>query len=125
MATGERGGWWPGGLTARRVVLIAAIFIAGYFSLSIVSNAITQARLSHRETALREQIGTLEERESRVAALRAYMQSDAFVEAVARENGLVRPGEIAVVAVGGAAGAEPLQPGDPWWFRFFQPEDRR
>lgn len=125
MATGERSGGWPGGLTARRVVLVAALFTAGYFSISIVSNAITQARLSHRESALQEEIRALEEREARLKALRAYMESDAFVEAVARENGLVRPGEIAVVPLGSTATAEPLKPGDPWWFRFLRPEDRR
>jgi hypothetical protein len=37
MTAGERGGGWQGGLTARRVVLVAALFIAGYFSISIVS----------------------------------------------------------------------------------------
>lgn len=125
MATGERGGWWPGGLSARRVVFIATLFIAGYFSVSIVSNAITQVRLSQREVALREEIRLLEGQESRLLALRAYMESDAFVEVVARENGLARPGEIAVVSLGSPASVETLEPGDPWWFRFLRPEDRR
>jgi cell division protein FtsB len=127
MARNERNGGWRAGFTARRVMVVAALFIVGYFSLSIVSNAVTHAQLSNREAALRKEIAALERRQARLEALRSYAETDAFVEAVARENGFARPGEIAVVAVGSDAGAEPaaLQPGDPWWYRYLHPDDRR
>ena len=127
MVTGERGGWWAAGFTARRVMIVAALFIVGYFGVSIASNAITHLRLANEEAALRSEIASLERREARLQALRRYMESDAFAEAVARENGLVRPGEIAVVTVSATRSAETeiLGPGDPWWFRYLHESDRR
>ena len=115
------------GLTPRRVMIVAALFIVGYFALLVVSNAITHHRLAREEAALRTEIALLERREARLRALREYMQSDTFVEAVARENGLVRPGEIAVVQVGpdGAVETPSMRPGDPWWARYFHERDRR
>ena len=127
MAAGDRGSWRATGFTPRRVMIVAALFIVGYFGVSIASNAITHVRLARQETALRQEIGALERREARLQALRGYMESDAFVEAVARENGLVRPGEVAVVTVssGRVVESEALQPGDPWWFRYLHESDRR
>ena len=127
MASGDRGSWRATGFTSQRVMIVAALFIVGYFGVSIASNAITHMRLARQETALRQEITVLEQREARLRALRGYMESDTFVEAVARENGLVRPGEIAVVTVssGQVAETEALQPGDPWWFRYLHESDRR
>lgn len=127
MAAGERNGWRATGVTSQRVMIVAALFIVGYFGLSIASNAITDLRLAREEAALRTEIETLERRDARLQALKAYMESDAFVEAVARENGLVRPGEIAVVTVSGGrvAETEALRPGDPWWYRYLHEHDRR
>jgi cell division protein FtsB len=126
MVSGERSGWWSAGFTPRRVMIVAALFIVGYFSLSIASNAITHTRLAGREAALEKDIRFLEQREARLNALRTYMENDAFVEAAARENGLVYPGETAVIQVGQdpAAQHEGLGPGDPWWYRYLHPEDR-
>ena len=45
MAQTEPGSGWSTAITARRVMVVAALFIIGYFSLSIVSNAVTQAQL--------------------------------------------------------------------------------
>ena len=125
MATSGRGGFFAG-FTAKRVLIVAAVFIVAYFGLSVASNAITHTRLEAREAALREEIAALEGREARLQALMRYMESDAFVEAAARESGLVRPGEHRVVLLG-PTGEEHdmLQPGDPWWFRYLHPEDRR
>ena len=124
MAAGERS-WRATGFTSRRVMIVAALFIVGYFGLSIASNALPDLRLSRQETALRAEIRRLEEREARLQALRSYMESDEFVEAVARENGFVRPGEIAVVQLGPGAEPEALKPGDPWWYRYLHERDRR
>lgn len=108
-------------------MLVAAVFIVGYFSVLVVSNAIISYRLQRQEQALQLELVQLQRRHDRLAALRTYMQTDAFIEAGARENGLVRPGEIAVVQVGTAAGSAPptLQPGEAWWQRYFAPADRR
>jgi cell division protein FtsB len=126
MASDERGGGFLSGFSAKRVMIVAAVFIVAYFGLSVVSNAITHTRLEAREAALRDEITALERREARLQALKRYMESDAFIEAAAREQGLVRPGEHQVVVLGPSAeGRDALQPGDPWWFRYLQPDDRR
>lgn len=127
MAQMERASGWAASITARRVMIVAALFIIGYFSLSIVSNAVTHTQLSNRQAALEREIAALERREARLQALRAYTDTDAFVEAVARENGYARPGEVAVVTLSPQAdsGEAALQPGDPWWFRYLHPDDRR
>ena len=126
MTTDEGGGGFFAGFTAKRVMIVAALFIVAYFGLSVASNAITQARLEARAAALQEESVTLERREARLQALKRYMESDAFVEASARESGLVRPGEYQVVLLGSSTDADDsLQPGDPWWFRYLHPDDRR
>jgi cell division protein FtsB len=127
MAPIEQGSGWSTAITARRVMVVAALFIIGYFSLSIVSNAVTHTQLTNRRAVLEREITTLERREARLQALRSYTETDAFIEAVARENGYARPGEAAVVTVAPDAAAEPamLGPGDPWWYRYLHPDDRR
>lgn len=124
MVTGERG-WIVPGFTPRRVLIVAALFIVAYFGLLIASNALTHHRVAQDEAALRGEIAALQRREARLQALRDYMQSDVFIEAAARENGLVRPGETAVVMVGSDDADAGLQPGDPWWYRYLHPVDRR
>lgn len=124
MAAGERG-WIVPSFTPKRVLVAAALFIVAYFALLIASNAITHHRLAQDEAVLRRQIEQLRRREARLDALRQYMLTDAFLEAGAREAGLVRPGEVAVVPFGPDAGGTSLRPGDPWWFRYLHPDDRR
>ncbi len=126
MTTDEGGGGFFAGFSAKRVMIVAALFIVAYFGLSVASNAITQARLEARAAALQEEIVTLERREARLQALKRYMESDAFVEAAARESGFVRPGEYQVVLLGPSdENRDTLHPGDPWWFRYLHPDDRR
>jgi len=126
MAATGRAGILASGLTPRRILIVAAIFIVLYFSLLIASNWLTRVQLQREEQALRVEITALEWRATRLQSVRAYMQSDAFIEAVARENGLVRPGETAVIQVGPETSATTeLRPGDPWWMRFLNERDRR
>jgi cell division protein FtsB len=123
MAAGERG-WIVPGFTPKRVLVVAALFVVAYFGLLIASNALIQQRVAQDEAALRREIGALQRREARLQALRDYMHTDAFIEAAARENGLVRPGETAVVILGADDTGAHLQPGDPWWYRYLHPDDR-
>lgn len=124
MAWGERG-WIVPGFTPKRVLVAAALFIVAYFALLIASNALTHHRVAQDEATLQREIVVLQRREARLQALRAYMQTDAFIEAAARENGLVRSGETAVVTLGADDAGAGLQPGDPWWYRYLHPDDRR
>lgn len=118
------------GFTARRVMIVAALFIVGYFGVSAVSNAVTHVRLVREQADVQREIDVLQQRQARLQALKTYMESDAFIEAGARESGLVKPGEVAVVRVGGGVSEPPVKPGEPWWTRYFNdalssPEPRR
>ena len=127
MTVEDRGFRIAPGLTPRRVMIVAAFFIVAYFVVLVVSNAITHLQLAQKEDVLRSEIYQLERRESRLLGVQAYMQSDLFIEAVARENGLVRPGETAVIQVPGGApatGVPSLRPDEPWWFRYLSESDR-
>jgi cell division protein FtsB len=114
------------GLTPKRILIVAAFFIVAYFGVLIVSNAITHMKLARDEAALRVEIATLQHRQAQLNAVREYMKSDTFIEAAARQNGLVKPGESAVVPVGPGAGEPPaLRPDEPWWMRYLNERDRR
>jgi cell division protein FtsB len=125
MAPGERGGWLDGSLSPGRILLIAVLFLVAYFGVSIVANAITRYELMREQDRLRRDIADLLAQQRRLDALRAYMQTDEFIERAAREQGLVRPGDTAVVVAAPtpAATATPA-PGAPWWERYFAPQPR-
>ena len=123
MTREEWSGRLTAGLSARRILVAAAVFIIGYFGVSIVGNAITRYDLHRYEQQLRAEIAVRESQQQRLNALRAYMQSDEFIERFAREQGLVRPGDTAVVVVApGPSAAPDVAPGAPWWERYFGAE---
>jgi cell division protein FtsL len=120
MAQRDRSGKLLAGLSPRRVLLVAAVFIIGYFAVSIAGNAVTQYQLTRDQDQLRRQIATLEAQQRDLDALRAYMQTDEFVEHAAHEQGLVRPGETSAVILAPTPAATPRPPADGmWWMRYF------
>ncbi len=121
----ERSGRLTASLNPRRVLVIAAVFIVGYFGVSIVGNSITRYEQHQHHARLRSEIARLEVQQSKLNALRAYMESDEFIERSGREQGLVRPGDIAVmVAARGQPPAPVVAAGAPWWERYFGAEQR-
>ena len=120
MAAAERGVRWGMGLNPRRVLIVAAIFIIAYFVVSMVGNSFARYELDQEQQRLRAEIVSLEEQQRQLDALRAYMHSDEFIERAARDQGLVRPGDISVVVVAPTpAGARAAPAGRPWWARYF------
>ncbi|MFN8557814.1 MAG: septum formation initiator family protein [Dehalococcoidia bacterium] len=72
---------------------------------------------------MRRDIAALEARRQRLDALRAYMESDEFVERAARQQGMVRPGDVPFIVSAPETGAPAdLPPGSPWWERYFAPQ---
>jgi cell division protein FtsB len=121
MAKGEWSGRLGAGLNPRRMLLVASLFIIGYFGVSIVGNAVTRYQLDRQQEELRREIAALREQQRRLEALRAYMQSDEFIERSARDLGLVRPGDTAVVVSAPTpAAVATVPPGLPWWERYFR-----
>jgi cell division protein DivIC len=80
-------------LLVTAVVVVYLIFTAG-------SNAIQSFQLQQDEDRLRDEVQALDERYQRLSALRDYLNSDEYIEWIARrELGLVRPGETGIIVL--------------------------
>ena len=87
-------------LSSTRIVLLVTAVIVGYFLVTGATTALRSHNLGDRQDNLRADIGALEERYGRLEALREYLGSDEYIEAVAREQlGLVRKGETSIVVI--------------------------
>jgi len=79
-------------------VLLATAVVVVYLIFTGVSNAIQSFQLEEDEDRLRDEVQGLEERYGRLSALRDYLNSDEYIEWVARrELGLVGPGEMGII----------------------------
>lgn len=90
-----------------------------YFLATAAFNFIRTEQLSRQEDQLRAEVETLQRRHERLEALRDYLNSDEYIETVAREQlGLVRKGETAFAAISTVPAPTPA-PGEPrselWW----------
>lgn len=107
-------------LSRTSVVIMMTAVIVGYFLVTGATTALHSRSLSEREDQLRADIGQLERRYDRLGALQEYLDSEEYIEAVAREQlGLVREGESSIVVIptepeAGAA-AQPEDDNDLWW----------
>ena len=107
-------------ISSTRIVLGLTVIIVGYFLVMGAITALRSSQLNDREDQLRAEIAGLEQRYERLEALREYLGSDEYIEAVAREQlGLVREGEAGIVVISTAPSSAP-DPDAPeeselWW----------
>ena len=101
-------------------MLAVTAVIVGYFLVTGATTALQSRQLSEREDRLQAETSDLQQRYQRLEALRQYLNSDEYIETVAREElGLVRPGETSIVVIPTVASPTP-KPGegadsDLWW----------
>jgi cell division protein FtsB len=82
------------------LVLLATAAVVVYLIFTAASNAIQSFQLGQDEDRLRDEVQTLEERYDRLSALRDYLNSDEYIEWIARrELGLVGPGETGIIVL--------------------------
>jgi len=108
------------GLSTTRLILIAAGFISIYFGFTIVGNRVHQYSLDRENQQLVRDIATGREQYSKLQALRDWMETDAFIETTARQQGMIKPGDHPVVV----AASSPTPTGDDareWWEHYFEP----
>ncbi|MCJ7509876.1 MAG: septum formation initiator family protein [Dehalococcoidia bacterium] len=75
-------------------MLLATAVVVVYLIFTVASNAIQSFQLGQDEDRLRDDVQGMQERYDRLTALRDYLNSDEYIEWVARrELGLVGPGE--------------------------------
>ena len=96
--------------------------IVGYFLVTGATTALRSRKLSEREDRFRVEIAGLQQRYDRLEALREYLDSDEYIEAVAREQlGLVNEGETSIVVIPAAPASTPTSgsdapaEGELWW----------
>jgi cell division protein FtsB len=108
---------------------VAALIALVYFAFTSGRYVIHNYQLKHEEQRIRADIHQLARDHEELTAVRDYLESDAYVEYVARRIlGLVRPGETLVVVSGiqptPAADTTPEAGGTPgpWWKQLFAPQ---
>jgi len=84
-------------LTPRFWVIVGTAFFI-YMSFSYVTNFVQIWRIEQQIRRIEEEISRAEARNEELRRELAYLQSDEYIERIAREElGLVRPGETAVI----------------------------
>ncbi len=79
-------------------MLLATAVVVVYLIFTAASNAIQSVQLGQDEDRLGDEVQGLEERYQRLSALRDYLNSDEYIEWIARrELGLVGPGETGII----------------------------
>jgi len=99
-------------------VLALTAVIVGYFLVTGATTALQSRQLSEREDRLQAEISDAQQRYQRLEALRQYLDSNEYIEGVAREElGLVRQGETSIVVIPSAASPTPGagEGDDVWW----------
>ena len=106
-------------ISTTRIVILVAALIAAYFIAGGALDAVRSQQLRQEQGRLQADINDLNSRSERLTALKEYLNSDEYIESVAREQlGLVRKGETAFVAISTQPTPSPA-PGEEepalWW----------
>jgi cell division protein DivIC len=107
------------GVSSHRAILLVTTLVVAYFLITAGVHEVRSHQLRQQEDRLRSEIAQIEQRHQRLQALREYLNSDEYIESVAREQlGLVREGETGFIAISTRPSATPA-PGEPqpelWW----------
>lgn len=109
------------------IVLCAAGLAATYFGFSTWHYITHNYRLAQEEQELHRDIAELDQEHDQLVGVRDYLESDEYVEDVARRLlGLVRPGETLVIVSSSAPSMATATPelehgagSEPWWKDLF------
>ena len=81
-------------------MLLATAVVVAYLIFTVASNAIQSFQLGQDEDRLRDEVQGMQARYDRLSDLRDYLNSDEYIEWVARrELGLVGPGETGIIVL--------------------------
>ena len=115
-------------LSLTRAVILLAALAVGYFIFTAVGDTLLSQRLNQDEQRLQQEIAELQQQRAQLKAIRSYLQTDEYIEGVARRVlGLVRPGETLVIVASSAA-PTPTPEEEPdqddarrWWEKLYGP----
>ena len=106
------------------VIVVAAVAVSGMLAFGAGRNVVRHYQLQRDERALHAELQQLDRDHAQLSSVRQYLESDEYIEDIARRVlGLVRPGETLVI-VNGPTPTAPLQvpqpdPAAPWWKDLF------
>jgi len=109
-------------------IIGGAVIAIAYLAFTTGSYVVHYYQLRGDERDLQRQIATLDREQKQLTAVRDYVQSEEYVEEVARRTlGLVRPGETLVIVSGTAPEPAPTAAVSPspdatpqeWWMALF------
>lgn len=99
----------------RRIAFVGSLMLVGFVVFSGVEGLLQANGLDDRITQTRAEITQLRQDAAQLAALVAWLDSDAYVERIAREDlGFVRPGEESF-AVHAPQRSQLAIERSPWW----------
>ena len=105
------------------LIIAGALLIVGFLAFSTGRNVVRHYQLRQEERDLRAELQQLDRDADDLEAVRHYLESDEYIEDVARRTlGLVRPGETLVIVAGSETVASPTPSariGEPWWRELF------
>lgn len=114
-------------LSLARVVILGAVLVVGYLLFTAAGEVLLSRRLSQEEQRLRQELTKLQRQQVELEAIREYLQTDEYIEGVARRVlGLVRPGETLVI-VSSTVPPTPTpdgfaqEEGRRWWEALYEP----
>ncbi len=115
-------------LSLTRAAILLAALAVGYFIFAAIGDTLLSQRLNRDEQRLQQEIAELQRQQAKLEAIRGYLQTDEYIEGVARRVlGLVQPGETLVIVSSSEAPAPtPEEQGDeddsrPWWEKLYGP----
>ncbi len=99
----------------RRIAFITSLLIVGFIVFSGVEGLVQANSLDERILETQAEIVELRQNSEQLAALVAWLGSDAYIERIAREDlGMVRPGEEAFAVHAPRRGDLEIHQ-SPWW----------
>ena len=103
-----------------RILLLAVLIVSGYMAMSAGNTFLHSYQLVTDENRLQEQVDTLKQQRDQLVQIRDYLQTDEYVEFMARRVfGLVKPGEKLVIVKAPQPEPQPQRDDLTWWQRLF------
>ena len=106
-------------LSSARIIFGITALIVVYFLFNFAGSRFRAEQVNSQRSQLQEEIASMQSRYDRLQTLEQYLQSDEYVEKVAREQlGLVKPGETGIVVLPMRPSPTPApgsEPADNWW----------
>lgn len=106
-------------LSSARIIFGITALIVVYFLFIFAGSRFRAEQVNSQRSQLQEEITSMQSRYDQLQTLEEYLQSDEYVEKVAREQlGLVKPGETGIVILPTQPSPTPAPGSEPaanWW----------